>query len=131
MNNEIRISNMLKALGITCNLSGYDYIKMAVEKILENPNKKRSLITKIIYPEIAKYYNSNPPSVERSIRHAIEQAWKSGNIEMLDTIFSHSIDVNKTRATNTKFLFSVAEYLKLHPDKFIDDDINVTNTNNI
>ena len=35
-------------------------------------------ITKVLYPDIAKKYNTTASRVERAIRHAIEVAWSRG-----------------------------------------------------
>ena len=40
-------------------------------------------VTKVLYPEIARNYNTTSSRVERAIRHAIEVAWNRGNTEAL------------------------------------------------
>lgn len=116
--NEIRISNVLKELGIPCNIAGYHYIKLAIAKIMDSKINDKPLITKQIYPEVAFQYESTPSRVERAIRHAIDVAWSKGNVELLTKMFSYSISSYKGKATNAEFLFTVVEYLNLHPDKF-------------
>ena len=71
-------------------------------------------ITKHIYPFIAKKYSSSTAKIERSIRHAIETAWKTGN----EDIFEHYLGFMPTKKpTNSQFVTAVAEYIKEHTGK--------------
>ena len=44
-------------------------------------------ITKILYPTIAKQFQTTPSRVERAIRHAIEVAWSRGKMDTIDELF--------------------------------------------
>lgn len=39
-------------------------------------------ITKILYPTVAKKYQTTSSRVERAIRHAIEVAWSRGKLTL-------------------------------------------------
>ena len=71
---EVRIHNLLQKLGITANYKGYFYIKYALRLCLEDPGSLQ-LITKWLYPEVAKRYSTTWTAVERSVRTAIAVAW--------------------------------------------------------
>ena len=85
----------------------------AINYILESKETTVS-ITKHIYPFIAKKYSSSTAKIERSIRHAIETAWKTGN----EDIFEHYLGFMPTKKpTNSQFVTAVAEYIKEHTGK--------------
>ena len=63
--------------------------------------------------EIANKYESTPPRIERSIRHAIDISWNRGNWELMEKIFGNSIDIEKAKPTNSEFIITIADMLKL------------------
>ena len=71
-------------------------------------------ITKILYPSIAKKYQTTPSRVERAIRHAIEVAWSRGKMETLDSLFGYTINIGKGKPTNSEFIALIADKIRLH-----------------
>lgn len=110
---EIEISTLLHDLGIPSNVRGYKYIREAI-LLLYAHNHLTSLITKDIYPEIAKKYETTPSRVERAIRHAIELSWTRGDIALMEDLFGNSIDIERSRPTNAEFLTTLADRFKLN-----------------
>lgn len=76
-------------------------------------NEYLGQITKLLYPEIAKYYQTTSSRVERAIRHAIEIAWNRGNIEAIDHIFGYTVNAAKAKPTNSEFIAMIADKLQL------------------
>ena len=74
---ERKIRVLLKFLAIPGSLSGYDYLIKAIETVYDNPTAM-SKVTQILYPNIAKEFNTTPCRVERAIRHAIENSYCKG-----------------------------------------------------
>ena len=70
-------------------------------------------ITKVLYPEIARKYQTTSSRVERAIRHAIEVAWNRGNIDAIDDIFGYTINASKAKPTNSEFIAMIADKLRL------------------
>ena len=70
-------------------------------------------ITKELYPEIASKFNTTVSRVERAIRHAIEVSWNRGNWQLMEDIFGHSVDIDKAKPTNSEFIVTVADKLRL------------------
>ena len=70
-------------------------------------------ITKVLYPDIAKKYNTTASRVERAIRHAIEVAWSRGNIESISSLFGYTVCMSKAKPTNSEFIAMVADKLRL------------------
>lgn len=76
-----------------------------------------SAVTKELYPSIAKKYNTTASRVERAIRHAIEVSWNRGNWQLMEDIFGHSVDIDKAKPTNSEFIVTVADKLRLEFNK--------------
>ena len=70
-------------------------------------------ITKELYPEIAKKFNSTVSRVERAIRHAIEVAWSRGRMETLDALFGYTVNHGKGKPTNSEFIALIADRIRL------------------
>ena len=70
-------------------------------------------VTKVLYPTVARRYNTTPSCVERAIRHAIEVAWNRGDLEVLQRFFGYTISNAKGKPTNSEFIAMIADYLSL------------------
>ena len=70
-------------------------------------------VTKILYPEIARQYNTTSSRVDRAIRHAIEVAWNRGNTEAIDDIFGYTVSSSKAKPTNSEFIAMISDKLRL------------------
>ena len=79
---------------------------------VEDPSMLSS-ITKILYPTIAKRFQTTSSRVERAIRHAIEVAWSRGKMETLDSLFGYTIDIGKGKPTNSEFIALIADKIRL------------------
>ena len=76
-------------------------------------NEMLNSITKVLYPSIAKKYQTTPSRVERAIRHAIEVAWSRGKMETLDAMFGYTINTGKGKPTNSEFIALIADKIRL------------------
>ena len=110
-NLQISITKTLHELGVPSHIKGYKYIKEGITMVYNKPDIRR--ITKELYPEIAKKYDSTVSRVERSIRHAIEVSWNRGNWDLMEDIFGHSIDIDKAKPTNSEFIVTIADKIRL------------------
>ena len=70
-------------------------------------------VTKVLYPEVAKRFDTTPSRVERAIRHAIEVAWDRGDIEVLQKYFGYTVSNIKGKPTNSEFIAMIADHLTL------------------
>lgn len=111
-NTEVRISKLFKEMGITPAILGHGYLKEAITMVIADKTVLYS-VTKILYPEIAKKFNTTASRVERAIRHAIEKSALNANIDLIQEIFGYTISVEKGKPANSEFIASVAEYLVL------------------
>ena len=112
-NQEAIITDLLHNLGIPSHIRGYNYIKEGIMIVYRN-NNGISYITKDVYPEIAKKYDTTSTRVERAIRHAIEVSWSRGDINLMEDIFGNSLNVNRDKPTNAEYLTTLADRLKVN-----------------
>ena len=110
MNRKWRISNILKDLGISASLSGYLYLRDAIELCMDNPQALQR-IHKLMYPELALKYKTTDSAIERAIRHAIETGWLKCDLDLVDNLFGSSLSASRGKPTNKEFIASVADYL--------------------
>ena len=68
--------SLLNALGLSAKYAGYGCIVQAVD-IAYNDPQALTLVSKRLYPEVARRCGSTPMSVERNIRTAIAFVWKA------------------------------------------------------
>mgnify|MGYP004565637619 CR=1 FL=1 len=111
-NLQISVTKILHELGVPSHIKGYQYIREGIMLIYNNPDMIGG-ITKELYPEIASKYDTTVSRVERAIRHAIEVSWNRGNWDLMEEIFGHSVDIDKAKPTNSEFIVTVADKLRL------------------
>ena len=70
-------------------------------------------VTKVLYPAVAKKYNTTSSRVERAIRHAIEVAWTRGRIENINQLFGFQVYTKNDKPTNGEFIALVADKLSM------------------
>lgn len=111
-NLQISITKILHELGIPSHIKGYQYIRDGVGLVFENPDIIGG-ITKELYPELANKFDTTVSRVERAIRHAIEVSWNRGNWDLMEEIFGNSVDIDRAKPTNSEFIVTVADKLRL------------------
>ena len=111
-NLQVSITKILHELGIPSHIKGYQYIREGISIIFERPETIGG-ITKELYPELASKFDTTVSRVERAIRHAIEVSWNRGDWELMEEIFGHSVDIDKAKPTNSEFIVTVADKLRL------------------
>lgn len=114
---ESKITKMLHALGIPSHIKGYQYIRESIMLIYKNPYIIGG-ITKELYPEVAQKYRTTSSRVERAIRHAIEVSWNRGDYDYMEELFGHSVDYDRAKPTNSEFIATVADKLRLDVNTF-------------
>lgn len=109
---QIKVTKLLHALGIPSHIKGYQFIRTGILMVYENPNFIGG-ITKELYPDLSSKFNTSIQRVERAIRHAIEVSWLRGDIDLMEEIFGHSVDIDKAKPTNSEFIVTIADKLRL------------------
>ena len=109
---ERDVTNMIHEIGVPAHIKGYQYLREAIMMSVQDVEMLGS-ITKVLYPTIAKKYQTTPSRVERAIRHAIEVAWSRGRMETLDALFGYTINTGKGKPTNSEFIALIADKIRL------------------
>ena len=109
---QMQVTNILHALGIPSHIKGYQYIRSAILMVYDNPGFIGG-ITKELYPDISIKFNTSIQRVERAIRHAIEVSWNRGDYDLMEEIFGHSVDIDRAKPTNSEFIVTIADKLRL------------------
>ncbi len=111
-NLDASITNIIHEIGVPAHIKGYMYLREAIAMVYHDIDLLGS-ITKVLYPDIAKKYNTTSSRVERAIRHAIEVAWSRGNIDSISSLFGYTISMSKAKPTNSEFIAMVADKLRI------------------
>lgn len=115
-NLEEDVTNMIHEIGVPAHIKGYQYLREAIIMVVNDIEMINS-ITKILYPTIAKKFQTTPSRVERAIRHAIEVAWSRGKMDTIDELFSYTIHNGKGKPTNSEFIALIADKIRLEYKK--------------
>ena len=111
-NLEALVTNVIHEVGVPAHIKGYQYLREAIIMVVNNIDVINQ-ITKQLYPDIAKKYETTPSRVERAIRHAIEVAWGRGQTETVESIFGYTVSAAKGKPTNSEFIAMIADKLRL------------------
>lgn len=109
---DVEVTNIIHEIGIPAHIKGYLYLREAILMVV-NRVDLLSGVTKELYPAIATKYKTTPSRVERAIRHAIEVAWSRGNIDVINSIFGHTVNRERGKPTNSEFIAMVADRLRM------------------
>ena len=106
------MTSIIHEVGVPAHIKGYQYVREAIMITVENMDVINS-VTKVLYPEVAKRYNTTPSRVERAIRHAIEVAWDRGDLETLQRFFGYTVSNAKGKPTNSEFIAMISDRIRL------------------
>lgn len=105
---SVDAEKLLRSLGATAGLVGYNYMIHIVDAILASPDEHRYL-TKSIYPETAKRFRATPESVEHAIRTLIRNCWKRADHSALDYIAGAH---QERMPTNREFIYFLVSFIR-------------------
>lgn len=109
---ERSVSEFMLELGIPAHLRGYYYLRKAILLSVSDMELVSS-VTKLLYPVIARQYQTTQQRVERAIRNAIEVSWERGNPEVFAELFGFSRLTGSVRPTNSEYIARVADKVRL------------------
>ncbi|MGE7023836.1 sporulation transcription factor Spo0A [Solibacillus cecembensis] len=109
---DTTITSIIKEIGVPAHIKGYSYLREAIQMVYHDIELLGS-VTKILYPEIAKKFNTTPSRVERAIRHAIEVAWNRGSYESISELFGYTVHHMKSKPTNSEFIAMIADKIRI------------------
>ncbi len=109
---EAQVTKIIHQIGVPAHIKGYQYLRTAILMTVENSEIINS-VTKVLYPGVAKKYQTTTSRVERAIRHAIEVAWDRGDVDTLNSYFGYTIQNSRGKPTNSEFIAMIADNLRL------------------
>jgi two-component system response regulator (stage 0 sporulation protein A) len=112
VNLEAQVTKIIHLMGIPAHIKGYQYLRSAILLTIDD-NEAINSVTKVLYPAVAKKYQTTTSRVERAIRHAIEVAWDRGDIDTLNSYFGYTIHNSRGKPTNSEFIAMVADNLRI------------------
>lgn len=112
MDLESQVTKIIHDVGVPAHIRGYHYLRKAIMLAVNDIDIINS-VTKVLYPTVAKNFNTTTQRVERAIRHAVEVAWDRGDLEVLDSMFGYTVQNNKGKPTNSEFIALIADNLRL------------------
>lgn len=109
---ETQVTRIIHQIGVPAHIKGYQYLRTAILMTVSDSDIINS-VTKVLYPSVAKKYQTTTSRVERAIRHAIEVAWDRGDVETLNSYFGYTIQNSRGKPTNSEFIAMIADNLRL------------------
>ena len=109
---EAQVTKIIHQIGVPAHIKGYQYLRSAILMTIDD-NDIINSVTKVLYPSVAKKYQTTTSRVERAIRHAIEVAWDRGDVDTLNSYFGYTIQNSRGKPTNSEFIAMIADNLRL------------------
>ena len=109
---EAQVTKVIHQIGVPAHIKGYQYLRFAILMTIDDSDVINS-VTKVLYPTVAKKYQTTTSRVERAIRHAIEVAWDRGDVDTLNSYFGYTIQNTRGKPTNSEFIAMIADNLRL------------------
>ena len=108
------IEALLRRLGVTRKLTGFQYVCYMVNQVVEDPSRL-SLITKRLYPETARHFHTTRDSIELATRNVIRAVWGQADHRLLDHIAGIHLE---KRPSNCEFIDILSSFLS-RPNKVV------------
>lgn len=106
-----RASLVLSELGLTINYAGFNYAAYAVSLCMQEP-ERLLLVTKWLYPDVARRYHTSPECVERNIRTICKLSWER-NPGFVCEMAKHPLT---EKPSNTQLIAILTTYLSDEDD---------------
>ena len=108
MTKEKEVEKVLRTLGANGAYMGYYYMVYALTRVVED-RMLLTYISKGLYVETARKFQTTPVCVERNMRTVVQLIWDYGDKEMLEEMAEKKLD---KRPGNGEFLDIVSGYLR-------------------
>ena len=109
---ERMVTEIIHEIGIPAHIKGYQYLREAII-LTVNDMDIINAVTKVLYPTVAKKFETTASRVERAIRNAIEVAWDRGDLETLQKFFGYTVSNIRGKPTNSEFIAMIADRIYL------------------
>ena len=110
-----KITKLLCDLGVPTSINGFHYLRNAILYLFNADNIDISISE--VYDFISSKFKTSKENVERCIRHAIDISWIRGDLDLIDELFGSSVDINKSKPTNSEYIFTLSDRIKIEAVK--------------
>lgn len=103
---------LLMELGVSPTHDGFEYLKLAISMVFEDPWLS---VTKEVYPNVSAACKRcvSDKQVEKAIRGAIQAAWKNMDKDAWARYFPLDLDGKIAKPSNAEFITRLARILEL------------------
>lgn len=105
------IDDFLTELGCPCNIRGYDALAYSIKLVAQDKTYLHQ-ITKRLYWDTAKHFNTTESRVERRMRHAVERIFDVGDASTVQDVFGNTIRVDSGSMPNSEFIAAAAKEIR-------------------
>ena len=105
------IGELLEQLGLARQEKGFERLSYAIAVTAQEFERAGS-VTKLLYPDLAKHFQTTPEKIERSLRHLIEKSWEKGEKTRFEELFGYHRDNSEIRPTNSEYIAILADWIR-------------------
>lgn len=105
------IGELLEQLGLARKEKGFERFSYAIAVTAQEFERAGS-VTKLLYPDLAKHFQTTPEKIERSLRHLIEKSWEKGEKTRFEELFGYHRDNSEIRPTNSEYIAILADWIR-------------------
>ena len=105
------IGELLGQLGLARKEKGFERLSYAIAVTAQEFERAGS-VTKLLYPDLAKHFQTTPEKIERSLRHLIEKSWEKGEKTRFEELFGYHRDNSEIRPTNSEYIAILADWIR-------------------
>lgn len=106
------VAEMLLDMGVPVHLNGYRFLLRSAVMALEKPERLTN-ITHVLYPAVARCFDTTASCVERSIRHAINMTWARGGAAAFEHVLNRRTFSENDKPTNCELIALISERVRL------------------
>ena len=105
------IGELLEQLGLARKEKGFERLSYAIAVTAQEFERAGS-VTKLLYPDLAKHFQTTPEKIERSLRHLIEKSREKGEKTRFEELFGYHRDNSEVRPTNSEYIAILADWIR-------------------
>lgn len=105
------IGELLEQLGLARQEKGFERLSYAIA-VTAKEFERAGSVTKLLYPDLAKHFQTTPEKIERSLRHLIEKSWEKGEKTRFEELFGYHRDNSEIRPTNSEYIAILADWIR-------------------
>lgn len=112
MNVRKKTIDVMLRLGLNPKYKGYEYLLEGV-KMFYSHNKPKKLKMKEIYSKIAKKFEVNELTVEKNMRHMVQDAYNRGTLLAINDYCENEVYDGAYKLKNGELISMISEIIKL------------------